>query len=173
MSTSLFAAVRSGWRSPRCCRQVFARAGHARAQAGDVVAREQNVPVELLEPELAEMVQPGLFQQWQAGRAGEPAGDRLGVVVVVDEERLAGPAFDEAVGVAVKARAERLPGEEAANVADQDLALEVGDGAGLGRPDVGCVADYEDVRACLGLERPLVAGHEAERVSEARRVADV
>src|SRR5215472_10897523 len=150
-------------------RDAFARARHAGAEAGNVPAGQQYVPVELLEAELAEMVQPGLFQQRQTGPAREPAGNRLGVVVVVDEQRLAVPAFDEAVGVAIEAGTQRPPVEEAADVADQGLALEVGDRAGLGRPDVGGVADDEYVRAGLGLERPLVARHEPERVPKTRR----
>src|SRR5215472_12325480 len=136
------------------------------AEAGNVSAGQQHVPVELLEAELAEMVQPGLFQQRQTGPAREPAGNRLGVVVVVDEQRLAVPAFDEAVGVAVIASAQRPPVEEAADVADQGLALEVGDRACLGRPDAGGVADDKNIRADLGLERPLVAGHEPKRVPQ-------
>src|SRR5215467_37445 len=143
------------------------------AEAGNVTAGQQHVPVELLESELAEMVETGLFQQREAHRPGEPPGDRLGLVVVVNEERPAEAALDEAVGVAVEPRAQRLPREEAADVADQDLALEMGNRAGLGRPDVGGVADDEDVRAGLGLERPLIAGHKAERVPEPGRPADV
>src|SRR5215472_15975239 len=124
------------------------------AQAGNVPARQQHVPVELLESELAEVVEAGLLQQRQADGPREPPGDRLGLVVVVDEERLAEAALDEAVGVAVEPRAQRLPRKEAAHVADQGLALEVGDRASLGSPDVGGVADDEYVGAGLGLERP-------------------
>src|SRR5215831_21030501 len=95
------------------------------AEAGNITAGQQHVPVELLESELAEMVETGLLQQREAHRPGEPPGDRLGLVVVVNEERPAEAALDEAVGVAVEPRAQRLPREEAADVADQDLALEM------------------------------------------------
>ncbi len=141
-----------------CGWDLLAVLWHVGGQAGDVAAWQQHVPVELLERELAEMVQAGLFQQRQADWPRESPGHRFGVVVVVDEERLAEPAFDEAVGVAVEVRAQRLPGEEAADVAGEGLALEVGDGTCLGGPDVGGVADDEYVRAGLGLERLLSQG---------------
>src|SRR5215831_14400116 len=95
------------------------------AQAGNVPARQQHVPVELLESELAEMVEAGFLQQRQADGPREPPGDRLGLVGVVNEKRPAEPALDEAVGVAVEPRAQRLRRQEAAHVADQDLALEM------------------------------------------------
>src|SRR6516164_666174 len=143
------------------------------AEAGNVTAGQQHVPVELLESELAEMVEAGLLQQRQADGPREPPGDRLGLVVVVNEERPAEAALDEAVGVAVEPRAQRLRRKKAAHVADQDLALEMGNRASLGRAEVGGVADDEDVRAGLGLERPLIAGHKAERVTQPGRPADV
>jgi hypothetical protein len=51
-----------------------------------VLGGQEHVPVQPLEGELAEMVEAGLAQQGQADAAGEPAGDRLGVVG--DWERL-------------------------------------------------------------------------------------
>src|SRR6516164_3547389 len=57
------------------------------AEAGNVTAGQQHVPVELLESELAEMVEAGLLQQRQANGPREPPGDRLGLVVVVNEKR--------------------------------------------------------------------------------------
>jgi len=85
------------------------------------------VPVELLECKLSQVVQPGLLQQRQPDPAGEPPGQRLDVVVEIDEQRLAETALDEAVGVTVVGPGQRLPGEETADVTDQDLALEMGD----------------------------------------------
>ena len=47
-----------------------------------------------------------------------------------------------------------------------DLALEVGDRAGLRGGDVGGVADHEDVRRGLGLQRVLVGRDEVQLVAE-------
>ena len=78
------------------------------------------------------------------------------------------PGLDEAVGVPVEAGLQGLAGEEPLDVADEGLAFEVGDRAGLGGGDVGGVADDEDVRCRLGLQGVLVGGHEVELVAEAR-----
>ena len=134
---------------------------------------QEHVPVEPLEGELPEVVEAGLAQQRQADAAGEPPRDRLGVVVEVDQQRLAEAAFDEAVGMAVEAGAQRLAAEEAGDVAGQDLALEMGDRAGLGGADVGGIADDEDVRAGLGLQGVLVDGDEAQRIAKTGRALDV
>ncbi len=99
---------------------------------------------------------------------GEVAGQRLGVVVEVDEQGLVEPGLDEAVGVPVETGLERLAGEEPAHVADERLALEVGDRTGLGRRHVGGVTDDEDVRCGLRLQGVLVGGNEVELVAQAR-----
>ena len=80
---------------------VFAVFGHVGADAGDVAALQQGVPVEPLEHQLAEVVHAALLQQRHADAGGEVAGQRLGVVVEVDQQRLAEAGLDEAVGVAV------------------------------------------------------------------------
>ena len=133
---------------------------------GEVAAREQAVPVHGLEQELAEVVEPRLLQERQADPAGIVARQRLGVVVEVDEQGLVEPGLDEAVGVPVEARLERLAGEETAHVADEGLALEVRHRAGLRRGNVRGVADDEDVRRGFRLQRVLVGGHEVELVAE-------
>jgi hypothetical protein len=91
------------------------------------------VPVEPLERELAEVVEPGLSQQRQADAGGEATRDGLGVVVEVDQQRFAEAALDETVRVAVESGAQRLARQDADDVAGQDLALEVSDRAGLER----------------------------------------
>jgi len=57
------------------------------ADAGDVAAGQQAVPVQGLEGQLAEVVQAGRPQQREAERAGVMPAQRLGVVVEVDEQR--------------------------------------------------------------------------------------
>ena len=52
------------------------------------------------------------------------------------------------------------PARKRRDVVDEGLALEVGDRAGLGGGDVGGVADHEDVRRRLGLQRVLVGRDE-------------
>ena len=47
---------------------VLAGGGHGRADAGDVAAGQQAVPVEPLEHQLAEVVEPRLLEQRQADR---------------------------------------------------------------------------------------------------------
>src|SRR5436190_14696548 len=86
----------------RAGRAVLAPGRHGRADARDVAAGEQAVPVELLEGQLAEVVQAGRPEQRQPQAAGVVPGQRLGVVVEVDEQRLAAAGLDEAVGVPVE-----------------------------------------------------------------------
>ena len=147
--------------------------GMVGAEAGEVAAGQQAVPVDGLEQQLAEVVEPGLLEQRQPDRGRVVAGERFGVVVEVDEQGLVEPGLDEAVGVPVEPGLERLAGEEPRDVADEGLALEVGDRAGLGGGHVGGVADDEDVRRRLRLQGVLVGGHEVELVAEPGRAADV
>ena len=83
------------------------------------------------------------------------------------------PGLDEAVGVAVEGRVERLAGEEVLDVGDQGLALEVGHRARLRCRDGGGVTDDEHVGRDLGLQGALVGGHEVDGIAEARRAPDV
>ena len=119
------------------------------------------------------MVEPRLAQQRQAERGREVAGQRLGLVVEVDQQRLVEAGLDEAVGVAVVAGVELLAGEVAGDVLGQHLGLEVRDRAGLRGRQVGRVAEREDVRLRRRLQRALVGGDEAERVAEPGRALDV
>ena len=146
---------------------------HGRADAGDVAAGQQAVPVELLEGQLAQVVQAGLAEQRQAQAGGIVSGERLGVVVEVDQQGLAGAGLDEAVGVAVESGGQRLPGQEAADIAGQDVALEVGDGTRLGRRHVGRVAQGKHIGLGCRLERARVNRDEAEFVTEPGRVLDI
>ena len=65
------------------------------------------------------------------------------------------------------------PARKRRDVLDERLALEVGDRTGLRGGHVGGVADDEDVRRGLRLQRVLVGRHEVELVAETRRAADV
>jgi hypothetical protein len=85
------------------------------------------VPVELGEGQLAEVVQARFAEQRQAEPAGVAAGERFGVVVEVDEQRLAAASLDEAVGVAVEGSGDRLARQVGADGVSQGLAFEVGD----------------------------------------------
>jgi hypothetical protein len=55
------------------------------------------------------------------------AGQRLGLVVEVDQQRLVEAGLDEAVGVPVVAGVEFVAGQVAGDVLGEDLGLEVGD----------------------------------------------
>src|ERR1019366_5786691 len=83
---------------------VFAGGRHVRCDAGDGVTRQQRVPVEPLEHQLAEVVEVRFLQERQADPGRKVTGQRFGVVVKVDEHCLAKAGLDEAVGVAVVAR---------------------------------------------------------------------
>src|SRR5581483_2885200 len=62
-----------------------------------------------LEGELAEVIQARLAQQGKRAESGrEPAGQRLGLVVEVDQQRLVEAGFDEAVRMPVERCLERL-----------------------------------------------------------------
>src|SRR5581483_512495 len=107
---------------------LLAGRGHRRSDAGDVAAAEEGVPVDPLEGELAEVIQARLAQQGKRAESGrEPAGQRLGLVVEVDQQRLVEAGFDEAVRMPVERCLERLAEKEAGDVQLERLALEVGD----------------------------------------------
>ena len=116
------------------------------------------------------MVRARLLQQAQRPHDGkrEAAGQRLGVVVEVDEQALAVAALDEAVRVPVERLGHRPAGDLVEEVVDEDLDREVRHRAGLRRRDVGGVTDGEDVRERLGAQRPLVDRHVVELVAETR-----
>ena len=103
----------------------------------------------------------------------EVAADGFGVVVEVDEHGLVEAGLDEAVGVTVEGGVQRLAGQEPLDVLDEDLAFEVGDRPGLRGGQVGGVADGEDVRRGLGLQRVRVGHDEVEGVAQAGGVGDV
>jgi hypothetical protein len=78
----MFVLLRSGVQEGR----VLARGRHRRADSRDLPSRQKRVPVDPLERELPEMVEPGLAEQRQAERGREVARERLGVVVEVDQQ---------------------------------------------------------------------------------------
>ena len=109
-----------------------------------------------------------------AERGREAAGQRLGLVVEVDQERLVEAGLDEAVRVAVEARPRaRSPARKRATFSASISRLEVRDRAGLRGRQVGRVAEREDVRRRPRLERVRVGRNEAERVAEPGRALDV
>src|SRR5579859_1789856 len=125
----------------------LAGARHRRVDSWDFATRQEAVPVEPLEHQLAEVVEPRLFEQRQADGAGVMTRHGLLVVVEVDEHRLAEARLDEAVGVSVETGFEFLAGEEVPHVLDQRLALEVRHRACLRCGDVRGITDDEHVRA--------------------------
>src|SRR5437667_3129910 len=67
---------------------LLAGGRHLGADARNLAAGQERVPVDPLEGELAEMVEPRLAQQRQPEGTGEVAGQRLGLIVEVDQQRL-------------------------------------------------------------------------------------
>ena len=139
-----------------------------RADAGDVVPRQQHVPVERLERELGEVVEPRLGEQRQRAevRLGEAAGERLGLVVEVDQQRLVEARLDEAVGVAVVEAGQLLTGEEPLDVLDDRLALEVGDRA---RPSTWARRSRRRSRRCSARLAPAACADRPGRTRARRR----
>ena len=146
-----------------------------RADAGYVVPRQQHVPVERLERELGQVVQSRLGQQRKRAevRLGVAAGQRLGLVVEVDQQRLVKARLDEAVRMTVVEAGQFVACEESLDVLRHCLSLEVGDRARLRGRYVGGVADREDVRRGLGLKCVAIGRHEPERIAQALRAGDV
>src|SRR4029453_10603580 len=64
---------------------LLAGGWHRRAEAGNLPSRQQRVPVDPLEHQFAEMVEPGPRARRQRS---EVAGQRFGLVVEVDQQRL-------------------------------------------------------------------------------------
>src|SRR6266566_8760148 len=59
--------------------EVFLAGGrHCRPDAWDLAAGQERVPVNPLERELAEVVEPRFAQEWQPERSREVTGQRLG-----------------------------------------------------------------------------------------------
>src|SRR6266566_6265502 len=75
---------------------LLAGGRHLGADARDLAAGQERVPVDPLEGELAEMVEPRLAQQRQPEGTREVAGQRLGLVVEVDQQRFVEAGLDEA-----------------------------------------------------------------------------
>ena len=117
----------AAWRLPR------GAGWNCELTPGYVVPRQQHVPVERLEGELGEVVEPRLGQQRKRAevRLGEAARQRLGLVVEVDQQRLVKARLDEAVGMTVVVPGQLVACEEPPDVLHDGLALEVGHRAGL------------------------------------------
>src|SRR6266508_6035806 len=108
---------------------VFAGHRHMRRQR-DGPPGQQQVPVHPAERQLAPVVDLGLFEQGERADAANRvlAGQRLGVVVEVDEQALAVAGLHEAVGVPVEASGHRLAAGVLEEVVREDLHREVRDG---------------------------------------------
>src|SRR6266487_5108703 len=68
--------------------RLLAGGGHRRADAGQLAPGQERVPVDPLERELAQVVEPRLAQQRQPEHGWKVAGQRLGLVIEVDQQRL-------------------------------------------------------------------------------------
>src|SRR6266542_3297662 len=82
-----------------------ALAGHGHpAGDRDISSRQEQIPVGPLEEELAPVVAASLLQQGERADQGQrkDAGQRFGLVIEVDQERLAFAALDETVRVSVE-----------------------------------------------------------------------
>ncbi|MPM62456.1 hypothetical protein SDC9_109328 [bioreactor metagenome] len=146
-------------------------AGHRhQCRDGQFVSGQQQSPVDLLEGELAQMVHAGTAEQLQRPDARQRvgAGQRLGVVVEVEQQRLAAAGLDEAVGVAVELVRHRPAVDHGEEVRDERLDGEVGHRAGLRGRDVARVAQHEDVVVRRGPQRVLVHRDEAALVAQPR-----
>src|SRR6266705_896544 len=89
---------------------------HRRAKARKIAPRQECVPVDRLEQQLAEVIEPGFAEQRQPDRGREVTGQRLGLVVEVDQQRFVEAGLDEAVGMPVEAGLELLVREVAGDV---------------------------------------------------------
>src|ERR1700680_953428 len=140
---------------------VFACDRHVRRNARDRVTWQERVPVEPLKHQLAEVIEMRLFQQRQANPGWVMSGQRLGLVVEIDQHGLTESGLDEAVGVAVVAGIEVLAGEKPANVLAEHLTLEVGDRPCFGNRQTGSISDREDLWCNPRLQRVLIGWNEA------------
>ena len=86
-------------------------------------AREQRVPIQPSKREFAEMIDSRLFEKAHRSepRDRERARKRLGLVVEVDEQRLAKAGLDETVRVAVEPVVQTSTGNRVQQVLFQDF----------------------------------------------------
>ena len=156
-----------GLRPPR---MVWLLPGHRHVRGErDGTPGHQHVPVDVPEGELAQVVGPGLLEEAERADVGERvlAGQRLGVVVEVDQHRLVVTGLHEAVRVAVEGPGHRLARDVLEEVVDEDVDGEVGHRAGLRRGDVAGVADGEDRVVRRREQRVLVDRDVVQLVAEA------
>src|SRR5439155_12550569 len=95
--------------------------------AGHRHASKQQVPIDPFEGEFAEVVQARFAQEGERtnSRKGIFSFHRLQVVVEIEQERLAVPRFDEAIGMAVELRFKRLALDVMKNVLGEHLSLKM------------------------------------------------
>ncbi len=115
------------------------------------------------------MVHLGFLEQGEGADAGQRvvAGQRLDVVVEVDQQALAEARLDEAVGVAVEGGQHLQAVDVAQEVVGEAVDGEVGHRAGLGGGQGGGVAQDEDVGVLRRQERVLVHRDVVELVAQA------
>src|SRR6266542_2179431 len=89
---------------------LFAELAHVVADSRHRHALEQEVPVNPLEGELAQIVHVRFAQQreWPDERQRIFSGNWLQVIIKIEQERLVVSGFDEAIRMAIELRVERL-----------------------------------------------------------------
>jgi hypothetical protein len=133
------------------------------------LAREQQIPVDPRKPSLPQWLMCALLEQRERAqrRQREAARQRLGLVVEVDEHRLAVPGLDEAVGVAVEGGLELAPRTKRCTLSMStslwkcatEPAFDVG--RSVASPSTNMLAKAR------ALQRVAVGGHEGQLVAEA------
>ena len=120
------------------------------------------------EGQLGEVVEAALLEQPQRAhtREREGARERLGLVVEVEEQCLAGTGLDEAVRVAIEGGGHRLAPHVVHEVVGEQLEREVRRRPGLRDRQVGRVADGEDRVIAGGQQRLAVDRDAVELVAE-------
>ena len=96
-------------------------------------ALEQEVPVNPLEGELAQIIHVRFAQQreWADERQRVFSGNWLQVVIKIEQERLVISGFDEAVRMAVELRVERLAFDVMNDVLGQHFRFKMRDRSGF------------------------------------------
>ena len=102
---------------------------HVMANSRHRHALEQQVPINPLECQLAEVVQPRFAQERKRTdpRQRILSFNRLHVVIEIEQERLAVTGLDEAVGMTIELRLERLALNVMKDVLGKHLCLKMRD----------------------------------------------
>src|SRR6266511_3637602 len=116
---------------------------------------EQQVPVNPFKGHLAEVIQARFAQQRKRSydRQGIFSGNRLHIVVEIEQERLAISGFDEAVSMTVELQLERLAFEVMKDVFSQPFRLKMRNLPSFLGGQIGGVAENENVLVLFRLQR--------------------